>query len=93
MTESQKLSVLRDKLIRRRRALVEGIQATAASQLNGDDLVRVQNEIGSGGKGNGRREACRISPLTMHRCRSILSRSSYDWHESRQRRGQCDEPA
>jgi hypothetical protein len=45
MTESQKLSVLRDKLIRRRRALVEGIQATAASQLNGDDLVRVQNEI------------------------------------------------
>jgi hypothetical protein len=43
MTESQKLSVLRDKLIRRRRALVEGIQAT--SQLNGEDLVRVQNEI------------------------------------------------
>jgi hypothetical protein len=43
MTASQKLSALRDKLIRRRRALVEGIQAT--SQLNGDDLVRVQNEI------------------------------------------------
>ena len=45
MTESQKLSVLRDKLIRRRRALVEGIQAAAASELDGDDLVRVQNEI------------------------------------------------
>ena len=45
MTESQKLSVLRDKLIRRRRALVEGIQATVASDLDGDDLVRVQNEI------------------------------------------------
>ena len=46
MTESQKLSVLRDKLIRRRRALVEGIQAAAAAaQLDGDDLVRVQNEI------------------------------------------------
>jgi len=45
MTESQKLSVLRDKLIRRRRALVEGIQAAATSQHNGDDLVRVQNEI------------------------------------------------
>jgi hypothetical protein len=43
MTESQKLSALRDKLIRRRRALVEGIQAT--TQLNADDLVRVQNEI------------------------------------------------
>jgi hypothetical protein len=42
MTESQKLSALRDKLIRRRRALVEGIQATSQ---NGDDLVRVQNEI------------------------------------------------
>jgi hypothetical protein len=45
MTESQKLSVLRDQLIRRRRALVEGIKATATGELNGDDLVRVQNEI------------------------------------------------
>jgi nitrogenase molybdenum-iron protein alpha/beta subunit len=45
MTESQKLSAIRDTLIRRRRALVQGIQATASSQLNGDDLVRVQNEI------------------------------------------------
>jgi hypothetical protein len=45
MTESQKLSLLRDKLIGRRRALVEVIQATAGGQLNGDDLVRVQNEI------------------------------------------------
>ena len=45
MTESQKLAVLRDKLIRRRRALVEGIQATVSSDLDGDDLVRVQNEI------------------------------------------------
>jgi hypothetical protein len=44
MTESQKLSVVRDRLIRRRRALVEGIQATITSQ-NRDDLVRVQNEI------------------------------------------------
>jgi hypothetical protein len=44
MTESQKLSVLRDKLIRRRRALVEGIQATPTGQLKGDDLVRVQDE-------------------------------------------------
>jgi hypothetical protein len=45
MTESQKLSMLRDNLIRRRRALVEAIQVTANSELNGDDLVRVQNEI------------------------------------------------
>jgi hypothetical protein len=45
MTESQKLSALRDRLIRRRRALVEGIQATDTGQLNGDDLVRVQNQI------------------------------------------------
>ena len=45
MTESQKLSVVRDRLIRRRRALVEGSQATGTGQLNGDDLVRVQNEI------------------------------------------------
>jgi hypothetical protein len=45
MTESQKLSALRDKLIHRRRALVEGIQVADADHLNGDDLVRVQNEI------------------------------------------------
>ena len=45
MTESQKLSAIRDTLVRRRRALVQGIQATAGGQLNGDDLVRVQNEI------------------------------------------------
>jgi hypothetical protein len=45
MTESQKLSVLRAKLIRRRRDLVDGFQSTATGQLNGDDLVRVQNEI------------------------------------------------
>jgi len=46
MTESQKLSVVRDKLIRRRRALVEGIQAAVNGQLNADEyLVRVQNEI------------------------------------------------
>jgi hypothetical protein len=45
MTESQKLAALRDKLIRRRRALVEGIQATVTSDLDGDDIVRVQNEI------------------------------------------------
>jgi hypothetical protein len=45
MTESQKLLVLRDKLISRRRALVEGIQDTVTSQPNGDELVRVQNEI------------------------------------------------
>ena len=45
MTESQKLSVLRAKLIRRRRDLVGGFQSTATDQLNGDELVRVQNEI------------------------------------------------
>ena len=45
MTESQKLAALRDKPIRRRRALVEGIQAATIHQLNGLDLVRIQNEI------------------------------------------------
>jgi len=45
MTESQKLSVLRDKLIRRRRALVEAFRLLLQVDLDGDDLVRVQNEI------------------------------------------------
>jgi hypothetical protein len=46
MTESQKLSVLRDKLIRRRRALVAGLQSSAADpQPSDDNLVRIQYEI------------------------------------------------
>ena len=45
MTESRKLAVLRDKLIRRRRYIVERFQSAAIEQLNGDDLARVQNEI------------------------------------------------
>jgi hypothetical protein len=45
MTESQKLSVLRDKLVGRRRALVQEIQSPAIGQLKGDELARVQNEI------------------------------------------------
>jgi hypothetical protein len=46
MTESQKLSVLRDKLIRRRRALVAGLQSNAADpQPSDDNLVRIQYEI------------------------------------------------
>ena len=45
MTESQKLSVLRDQLIHRRRALVEDFQATATGRVTGHDFVRVQNEI------------------------------------------------
>jgi hypothetical protein len=46
MTESQKLSVLRDNLIRRRRALVAGFHGAATGeQPNGEDLMRIQNEI------------------------------------------------
>jgi hypothetical protein len=45
MTESQKLSELRDKLVRRRRALVEGFHVTAPSQIDGDEFMQVQNEI------------------------------------------------
>ena len=45
MTESQKLSMLRDKLIHRRRSLVEGYQGSATDPLSGDELVQVQNEI------------------------------------------------
>jgi hypothetical protein len=45
MTESKKLSILRDKLIRQRRAIVEGLQNASVDQLRNDDLARVQNEI------------------------------------------------
>jgi len=45
MTESKKLSVLRDKLIRQRRAIVERLHNASLNQLSSDDLARVQNEI------------------------------------------------
>jgi hypothetical protein len=45
MTESQKLFLVRDKLIHRRRALVAGFQMTAGDQPDGDELMRIQNEI------------------------------------------------
>jgi hypothetical protein len=46
MTESQKLSALRDKLVRQRRALVEGLQNHATDpQPNANGLVRAQGEI------------------------------------------------
>jgi len=45
MTESEKLSVLRDKLILRRRAIVERVQTASVEQLSGDDIARIQNAI------------------------------------------------
>ena len=44
MTESKKLVLLRDKLIRRRREIVEHLQ-TSSDLAGGDDLVRIQNAI------------------------------------------------
>jgi len=45
MTESKKLSVLREKLIRQRRSIVDRLQNAAVDQLSNDDLARVQNAI------------------------------------------------
>ncbi|MEA3106504.1 MAG: hypothetical protein QOI88_1109 [Gammaproteobacteria bacterium] len=45
MTESKKLSVLREKLIRHRRAIGEGLQNASVDQLSSDDLARVQYAI------------------------------------------------
>ena len=45
MTESKKLSVVRDKLIRNRRAIVERLQNASVDQLSSDVLARIQNEI------------------------------------------------
>jgi hypothetical protein len=45
MTESSKLSLLRDKLVRRRRAIVESFRVAPIEALDGDEIVQVQNEI------------------------------------------------
>jgi len=45
LTESEKLTLLRDKLIRRRREIVKRLQTASFDQEGGDDLARVQNAI------------------------------------------------
>ena len=45
MTESKKLTLLRAKLIRRRREIVDHLQTASCDQDSGDDLARIQNAI------------------------------------------------
>ena len=45
MSETEKLTALRDKLISKRRALVESLQKVPAQQLTGDSLARIQAGI------------------------------------------------
>jgi hypothetical protein len=45
MTESNKLIALRDKLVGRRRAIVESLQAVSSELLTGHAIARIQNAI------------------------------------------------
>jgi hypothetical protein len=45
MTETEKLTVLRQKLISKRRSLVESLRKTPDQQLTGDSLARIQAGI------------------------------------------------
>ena len=45
MPESNKLIVVRDKLVSRRRAIVESLQSASIELLAADDISRIQNEI------------------------------------------------
>lgn len=45
MTETEKLSVLRQKLVSRRRSLVESLHRASDRQLTGDSLARIQAGI------------------------------------------------
>jgi hypothetical protein len=45
MNQTQKLEVLRDKLIARRRSLIDGIWQTAPEHLTGDGITRIQEAI------------------------------------------------
>jgi hypothetical protein len=45
MTEIEKLTILRDKLVIRRRALVESFQRAAPERLTGDSIVQIQSAI------------------------------------------------
>ena len=45
MTESKKLALLHDKLIKRRREMVEHLQTSSLDEDAGDHLARIQNTI------------------------------------------------
>jgi hypothetical protein len=45
LTESEKLTFLRDRLIGRRREIVEHLQNASFDQNGSDDLARIQNAI------------------------------------------------
>lgn len=45
MTESKKLLVLRDKLVSRRREIVDSFQTASIELLNGDAIARIQSAI------------------------------------------------
>lgn len=45
MTETEKLAVLRQKLIFKRRSLVESLHKASDQQLTGDSLARIQAGI------------------------------------------------
>jgi len=45
VTEIEKLTNLREKLVIRRRSLVEGFQKAAPERLTGDSILQVQSAI------------------------------------------------
>jgi hypothetical protein len=45
MTDSTKLVALRNKLVNRRRAIVESFQSVSAELLTGDAIARIQSAI------------------------------------------------
>ena len=45
MTEIEKLRVLREKLIEKRRSLVASLQRAMPAQLTGESIVRIQSAV------------------------------------------------
>ena len=45
MTEIEKLTALRNKLVARRRTLVDDLQRAVPEQLNGESIMQIQNAI------------------------------------------------
>jgi hypothetical protein len=45
MTEIEKLTTLREKLVAQRRSLVESFQRAAPERLTGDSIMRIQSAI------------------------------------------------
>jgi hypothetical protein len=71
MNQRQKLEVLRDKLIARRRALIDSLWQVGPENLTGDGLARIQDAIDAANRALGQERRAEASHELGHTLQRI----------------------